>query len=230
MVASAAPQLKEELTKAVTNTPNSVAIPTNQPIIIDSPNVGPNINTTNSPSAQLSNINQPQPTVKEKENKQKFVAKKEKKARLYKRYTGLSLTLEDGESYFSNILKSVRQFSSRESLSHLSAASTIPFDANVLDAAVVCFQKVSKGYFRVHSVNPKANGLVTDPYDKSLLHRIFQLNKTDKFSFFIRTGPAEAEEILVFNGLVFSKTGKGNERGDSVCFARYNVEKIKPKS
>ncbi len=240
MVSSAAPQSTEEVTKAVSNTSNPVASTTNQPIVINSSNEVQNLNPptniqiTGSFQAPLLNVNPSKSITITSESSQTNLDKprerKDNTSSLYKQYTAFSLTSEEGENYFQNILKSVDQFSSSESLSHLNAANSVSVNPNTVDAAVVCFQTVSKGYYRVHSLNPKANGLVTDEYDRSLLHRIFKLNKTDRFSFFIRTGSTHSEEILVFNGLVFSKTGQGNERGDSVCFARYNVEKVKPKS
>lgn len=244
VVSSAAPQLKEEATKSLGNLTGVITPPSNQPIVSNAPVVTPPPsntpqtinNTTSAPPVPI--IAKPKTDIrplivkdKKKPSEQKKInpPKKEKNS-FYKKYVGFALTLEEGEEYFKNILKATKKFSSKDTLSSFKAASATSFDTKTLDAAVVCFQKVKQGYYRTHSLNPHINGIVTDEHDKSLIRRIFQLDKADKFNFFIRTGADNAGDIMVFNGLVFSKSGKGYERGDSVCFARYNVEKIKAKN
>lgn len=246
VVSSAAPALKEEATKSIGNLPSLIPTPSNLPTLNNTPTIPNSTNntpqivskpstttsavTSNSPILSDSSKTQNSPQKSTQPSPDKRKPKKIKNApSIYKKYSGFVLTLPEGETYFQNIQKTTRSFSSKDTLSSFKAASSTSFDSNILDAAVVCFQKVKQGYFRVHSLNPYINGLVTDEHDKSLLRRIFQLNKYDKFNFFIRVGADNTGDIRVFNGLIFSKFGKGNERGDSVCFARYNVEKIQSK-
>jgi hypothetical protein len=97
------------------------------------------------------------------------------------------------------------------------AAYVVPTDPNV-DAATVCLEQTSNGrIYRLHSKNPAANGIVTNPSDLAAFNwNFFSLNKGDPVNFSVSSDVSNpASPAISYTGKVVAKNG------NAICFARY---------
>ncbi len=130
-----------------------------------------------------------------------------------------AITANPGLDYVNNVITQLGTtlIPDYNILATVIAAYVVPTDPNV-DAATVCLEQTSNGrIYRLHSKNPAANGLVTNPSDLAVFNwNFFSLNKGDPVNFSVSSDISNpASPAISYIGKVVAKNG------NAICFARY---------
>lgn len=128
--------------------------------------------------------------------------------------------IQDGPTFLQSVLSVTQSFSHNEAMAAFASASMLPIHPSA-DFATECLMNTTKGVYRIHSLNPKAVGIITNPVDLAAYNVLFTLNRGATFNYNVPSNADGSGSVLNYKGQVFLKHGDGTASGDMICFARY---------